>query len=129
MLLSSVPTDWLSEGNVIELKDFPTAYGIVSVTVRSEIRTKSAVVIEYRFIPHGPADVPRKMTIRIAPPGVNAKDVVLDPTIGGVIRVSFEALTNLLEAIEIRNVFGSARLITDVRQDLRNYTLTATIYI
>jgi len=89
MLLSTVPSEWFAEGKVIELKDFPTAIGIISVTIRSEIRTKRTVTVEHSFTPHGSADVPRRFVIRIAPPHAEPKDIEFDPAVSGTIRVSF----------------------------------------
>ncbi|GEM_PF-6136848 len=39
-LLSAVPENWLDEGQVIELRDMPTAYGLVSVRVKSRLDSK-----------------------------------------------------------------------------------------
>lgn len=89
MLLSAVPSDWFAEGQVIELRDFPTAYGIISLTVRSTIQTQNAVTVEHRFVPHSPTEVPRKLIIRVAPPGRKQKDIELSPVGGAATRIRF----------------------------------------
>ena len=67
-LLSAVPENWLDEGQVIELRDMPTAYGLVSVRVKSRLASKKEV--RFSFSLKKPATVSlKKVYLRLANSG------------------------------------------------------------
>ena len=72
-LLSTVPSDWFAEGKEIELKDFPTAYGRISVHVRSRIESRGEIDVDYHFVKSPGAEC-RNFRIRIAPHGLAPRD-------------------------------------------------------
>jgi hypothetical protein len=50
-LLSSVPGEWLKEGQEIRLTGFPTVYGTIDLRVRSYITSRREIHVSYRFDP------------------------------------------------------------------------------
>jgi hypothetical protein len=88
-LLSTVPSDWFAEGQEIVLDDFPTAYGKISIHVRSRIKSRREVEMEYEWTPFTPRLPLKKFTVRFAPPGKRPQDVVFEPGQGGNVSASF----------------------------------------
>ena len=88
-LLSTVPSDWFAEGQEIVLENFPTAYGKISVKVRSRVESRGEVDVEYHFERLSDAKC-RNVRIRIAPPGFAPRDERL-PATGdwGVLQLNF----------------------------------------
>jgi hypothetical protein len=87
-LLSNVPSDWLAEGQEITLEDFPTAYGTISLRVRSHVESRGQVVAEYQF--HRFTGVPcNSLSLRVAAPGRVPKDIKLSPDKAGTIHIVF----------------------------------------
>jgi hypothetical protein len=77
VLLANVPSDWFAEGNEIELKDLPTAYGTVRLKVRSHAPTSGKVFIDYRLTPAKNV-MCRRMRMRIAPPSFPPREEELN---------------------------------------------------
>ena len=74
LLLGNVPSNWFSEGQQIKLVKFPTAYGTISLDVRSKIATNRKVAVDYHFERHEHFKC-RKFEIRVAPTGHVPRDV------------------------------------------------------
>jgi hypothetical protein len=47
--LSSVPGEWLKEGKEIRLSQFPTAYGLFDLEIKSFISSKREIHVKYRY--------------------------------------------------------------------------------
>ncbi|MFO1452134.1 MAG: hypothetical protein U1F61_28475 [Opitutaceae bacterium] len=89
ILFPSVPEAWLNEGNEIILRDFPTAYGILSVSVRSRLTSAQEVTMECDFKPWPGEAKPRSFRARFAPAGKAAVELTFDPGEQGVHRIRF----------------------------------------
>ena len=93
ILLSTVPSEWFEDGKEIELRDFPTAYGTISLNVRSAIGSKREILVEHRFVQFGQdgsqPKQPVKISVRIAPPNQKVIDLELDPASPGRQQVRF----------------------------------------
>ncbi len=87
-LLSTVPSDWFAEGREFVLEDFPTAYGTISLRVRSHVESRGEIEAEYRFDRFAGVDC-KTISLRVAPPGHAAKDVQISPDKTGTLRVAF----------------------------------------
>ncbi|MEX2092640.1 MAG: hypothetical protein WD971_08175 [Pirellulales bacterium] len=87
-LLSTVPSKWFAEGKEIVLDDFPTAYGKISVQVRSRVASRGEVKVEYQFDKLAGVNCDT-FWIRIAPPGRAPKDIKFSPDRVGTLRVAF----------------------------------------
>ncbi len=87
-LLSTVPSEWFAEGQEIVLDDFPTAYGTISVRVRSRVASRGEVEVEYQFDKFAGENC-GTFWIRIAPPGRAPKDVELSPDRASTLHVVF----------------------------------------
>jgi hypothetical protein len=81
VLLPCVPSDWLAEGREIRLRDFPTYYGTISLTVRSTIASHRTISVEYRFLPsdNNASSAPLRFRIRLSPPGENLQEIAFSP--------------------------------------------------
>jgi Cft2 family RNA processing exonuclease len=88
-LLPTVPSDWYSEGKEIELHTFPTAYGTISIHVRSRIESRREIEMEYEFEAHEGWSRLKPFVVRFAPPGSEPKDVTFDAERRGTLRVEF----------------------------------------
>jgi len=86
-LLSNVPSDWLAEGREIVLKDFPTAYGVISLHVRSHAESRGQVEAEYQFHRFTGAQC-KTCSLRVAAPGRTPKDVRFSPANAGKLRIA-----------------------------------------
>ena len=51
-LLSTIPGHWLEEGKEIRLEDFPTAYGTISLKVKSHIESRGEIHVGFAFDRH-----------------------------------------------------------------------------
>lgn len=89
MLLPTVPSDWLAEGKAIVLRDFPTAYGTISATIRSSFESRREITMEYRFTPFEAGATLGRFQVRLAPPGQAPVDVSFDPLGREMLRVKF----------------------------------------
>jgi hypothetical protein len=87
-MLSTVPSDWFSEGQEIKLERFPTYYGIVSLHVQSRIETEGKIDVKYQFEANSTKPL-KRVAVRIAPPGFTPIDVPITPENEGVVRVAF----------------------------------------
>jgi hypothetical protein len=87
-LLSTVPSEWFAEGKEIKLEGFPTAYGTISLHVRSSVESRGEVVAEYQFDKFA-GGKSGSFWLRIAPPGRVPKDVEFLPGRSGSLRVTF----------------------------------------
>lgn len=79
VLFSAVPEAWWLEGQEIVLRDFPTAYGRVSITTRSRLRSAREVTLECTFTPWPGEPANRTFRARIAPPGMKPVDYDFSP--------------------------------------------------
>jgi len=91
VVLPTVPGEWFDEGKEIVLKDFPTAYGTLSATIRSTIRTKRQIVMEYEFKPFDDAASGKlkNFRVRLAPVGEQPVEIDFDPRKAGAVRATF----------------------------------------
>ena len=87
-LLSTVPSDWFSEGQEITLDNFPTYYGTLSVRVHSQVESSGEIEMEYRFMPNSTAKL-KTMVVRFAPPGFAPRDLRIPSESEGVVRAQF----------------------------------------
>ncbi|MBI4670016.1 MAG: hypothetical protein HY747_12705, partial [Elusimicrobia bacterium] len=85
ILLPAIPSDWLNEGRVIILKGMPTAYGTVSLEVRSFLATRHEIFVDFSLdeASRAPGEPLRKLAIRLVTPDrrqprVSAPDVLTD---------------------------------------------------
>lgn len=72
-LLQCAPSEWFAEGEEIELYEFPTAYGTISLHTHSELQSHKKIWLEYEFKP-APGTKCRNLRVRIAPPGHAPRD-------------------------------------------------------
>lgn len=89
VLLPTVPGEWFAEGQEIVLENFPTAYGTLSVKVRSRIASAREITMEYRFEPFPGERVRREFRVRFVPPGGRPVEVRFDPAESGTVRAKF----------------------------------------
>jgi hypothetical protein len=90
VLLPVVPGAWFAEGEEIVLENFPTAYGMISATIRSSITSRHEIVLEHRFTPFGDAaPKPRTFRVRFAPPGRQPVELNFDPHDPTPVRATF----------------------------------------
>lgn len=90
LFLPCIPSDWLAEGQEIRLRDFPTYYGTVSITVRSSIASRREIAVEYRFVPfrNNRSGVRPRFRIRLSPPGEQVQEIIFVPTAGRTTRIT-----------------------------------------
>ena len=91
VLLPTVPSDWFSQGKAIELSDFPTAYGVMSFKVESQIDRSGEILMTYRFSRHTRQDAHELKIIRVrfAPPGRPIQEIEFEPQESGEIRCKY----------------------------------------
>jgi hypothetical protein len=91
VLLPTVPSDWFSQGQVIELRDFPTAYGVISAKIESQIDDRGEIVLNYRLRRHAHRTEQeiKKFRVRFAPPNKPIKEIEFEPQGSGEIRCKF----------------------------------------
>jgi hypothetical protein len=90
VLLANVPSEWFAEGNKIELKDFPTAYGTLGLRVRSSISASGKLSINYHFAPTEGVRCPR-VRLRVSPAGFPPREVELAPDAAeGTMEIDFK---------------------------------------
>lgn len=87
-VLSTVPGDWFDEGREIELDDFPTYYGTLSLQTTSRIRSRGEIEMKYRFTPNE-VSMPKTLTVRLAPTGFAPRDIRIAPDASGIVRETF----------------------------------------
>lgn len=87
-LLSTVPSDWFSEGKEIKLEGFPTYYGTLSIQVRSTIESAGEVEMAYHFVPNSNHSL-KQVIVRFAPPGFTPQDIAFVPEENGLIGGKF----------------------------------------
>ena len=90
VLLPCVPADWLAEGQGIDLRDFPTYYGLLSARIRSSISSRREITVEYRFAPYGNdgATPPLRFRVRLSPPGAESQELTFTPVRNEVAQVT-----------------------------------------
>ncbi|HYD85589.1 MAG TPA: hypothetical protein VEA63_16090, partial [Opitutus sp.] len=89
ILLPTVPADWFAEGKEIVLENFPTAYGVLSVRVRSLVASENKIAMEYRFEPFDEDFAPGRFRVRFAPAGKEMREVSFDPLQAGSLEVNW----------------------------------------
>ncbi len=90
MLFPAIPSDWLAAGRTIELRNWPTFYGLISVTVRSTLARDRTISVEHHLRPFAastsPAPPVRTFRVRLVPPGLPPQELALDATKAGTLR-------------------------------------------
>jgi hypothetical protein len=89
LLLPCVPSRWLAEGREIRLRNFPTYYGTISMTVRSSISSHRKIAIEFRFVPfkNNTSSLPLRFRVRLSPPGERLQEITFVPNRMRTVRI------------------------------------------
>ncbi|QEG37785.1 hypothetical protein [Bythopirellula goksoeyrii] len=91
VLLPTVPSAWFEQGKHIKLNKFPTAYGLLSARIESQIELKREITMAYSFekFENGQAYAIKKFRVRFAPPGEEVVELKFAPQSTGELRASF----------------------------------------
>lgn len=82
IILPTVPSDWFAQGKHIELREFPTPYGVLNARVESHVDTLGTIVFRYRWRKWAGDSLdypPQPFRVRLAPPGKQTVDVNFVP--------------------------------------------------
>ncbi len=81
VILPTVPSAWFAEGKQIELNNLPTAYGVLSARIESQIDTHREIKITYSFkkFENGQDYAAKKFRVRFAPPGEKVVELEFAP--------------------------------------------------
>ncbi|TWU30163.1 hypothetical protein [Bythopirellula polymerisocia] len=91
VILPTVPSAWFEQGKHIELNNLPTAYGMLSARIESQIEAKGEITMAYSFkkCANGRDYATKQFRVRFAPPGKKIVELEFDPQTTGVLRANF----------------------------------------